>query len=64
MGLTIFTLFLAPYLCSLCLTSFMDVCHLNNLLMGSGSQIIAPAEEQRADKGEFLAYEPERQRAV
>lgn len=36
---------------------------VNNLLMGSGSQIIAPAEEQRADKGELLAYEPERQRA-
>lgn len=31
--------------------------------MGSGSQIIAAAEEQRADKGKFLAYEPERQRA-
>lgn len=36
---------------------------VNNLLMGSGSQIIVPAEEQRADKGKLLAYEADRQRA-
>lgn len=30
---------------------------VNNLLMGSGSQIIVPAEEQQADKGKLLAYE-------
>lgn len=31
--------------------------------MGSGSQIIVPAEEQQADKGKLLAYEDDRQRA-
>lgn len=31
--------------------------------MGSGSQIMAPAEERRADKGKLQAYEPETQRA-
>lgn len=31
--------------------------------MGSGSQIIVPAEEQREDKGKLLAYEADRQRA-
>lgn len=31
--------------------------------MVSGSQIIVPAEEQRADKGRLLPYKPERQRA-
>lgn len=36
---------------------------VNNLLMGSGSQIIVPAEEQREDKGKLLAYEADRQRA-
>lgn len=36
---------------------------VHNLLMGSGSQIIVPAEEQRADKGTLLAYKLERQRA-
>lgn len=30
--------------------------------MGSGSQIIGPAEEQWADKSEPVAYEPERLR--
>ena len=31
--------------------------------MGSGSLIMVPAEEQRADKGKLLAYKSERQRA-
>lgn len=30
---------------------------VNNLLMGSGSQIIMRAEEQRGDKDKLLAYE-------
>lgn len=36
---------------------------VNNLLMGSGSQIIVLAEEEWADKGKPLAHESERQRA-
>ncbi|KAG8001405.1 hypothetical protein GBF38_007051 [Nibea albiflora] len=36
---------------------------VHNLIMGSSSQIIVPAEEQRADEGTLLAYKPERQRA-
>lgn len=47
----------------LCAQTYAISYPVNNLLMGSGSQIIVPAEEQRADKGKLLAYEDDRQRA-